>query len=141
MDGRLTTQTSCCVLALKPVAASVPMARNLVSGALSDWRLTELEEGAGLVASEFVSNAIRYGDDITLYLYLEGRGRLVVEVWDSSPEPPAQQDPDPYDVRGRGLQLVDAYADSWGYRIRDDRGKIIWARLVAGRPVEGDEDV
>lgn len=140
MDGRVTTQTPCCVLALKPVAAAVPMARSLVSGALANWRLSDLEEGAALVTSEFVSNAIRYGDDITLYLYREGRDGLVVEVWDSSPEPPTRQDPDLYDLGGRGLQLVDAYADSWGYRVRDDHGKTIWARLVAGGPAKGDDD-
>lgn len=137
----MTTQTPRCVLALKPIAASVPMARNLVSGMLSKWRLTALIEGATLVVSEFVSNAIRYGSDITLYLYLKGPGNLVVEVWDSSPEPPAQQDPHPYDVCGRGLQLVDAYADSWGYRAHDDRGKIIWARLVTGHPAREEDDV
>jgi anti-sigma regulatory factor (Ser/Thr protein kinase) len=139
MDGRVTTQIPCRVLALPPVAASVPRARSLVRGMLTGWGLTALELSARLVASEFVSNAIRHGEEITLCLYLEEPDTLVVEVWDSDPDPPARRNPDPFDPCGRGLMLVDAYADAWGYRVRPDEGKIIWARLVAG-PAEGDND-
>lgn len=136
MDGRVMTPIPCCVHSLPPLTSSVPVARSLVRGALTDWRLTGLEPGAALVVTELVSNAIRHGEDITLCLHLDGDRALTVEVWDSSPQPPVRRDPGPYDPRGRGLQLVDAYADVWGFRDRHDRGKIVWARLRAGRPAE-----
>jgi hypothetical protein len=36
-------------------------------------------------------------------------------------------------VRGRGLQLVDMYAASWGSHVVED-GKIVWATLRAVSP-------
>ncbi|MFF0695615.1 ATP-binding protein [Streptomyces tendae] len=60
-------------------------------------------------------------------------GRLRVGVWDSSPYVPAPFAQPPWDAEsGRGLRLVQAYADSWGgWSLGDDvlprgAGKLLW---------------
>ncbi|MFD7565073.1 ATP-binding protein [Streptomyces tendae] len=60
-------------------------------------------------------------------------GRLRVGVWDSSPYVPAPFAQPPGDAEsGRGLRLVQAYADSWGgWSLGDDvlprgAGKLLW---------------
>jgi len=84
---------------------------------------------AQLVVSELVTNAVMYGSEpITLELELE-RERLRIEVFDSDAAVDDAR-PDPQQrapsLGGRGLQIVDALAESCGVEGRPG-GKTVWA--------------
>lgn len=53
-----------------------------------------------------------------------------VEIADGSDEPPVVQQPDPWASGGRGLMLVEALADRWGYEPLP-HGKVVWFELDA----------
>jgi anti-sigma regulatory factor (Ser/Thr protein kinase) len=102
-----------------------------------------------LLTSELVTNAYRHTKGpASLRLTALGGGRLRVGVWDTSAHIPAPFDKPlgdrvaraPMDaVGGRGLFLIQKYADSWGgWALGDgllDRGagKLLWFEVGAGR--------
>jgi anti-sigma regulatory factor (Ser/Thr protein kinase) len=116
----------------EPVPEAAGAARVLLRDALPAWGMADLVEGASLVATELVANAIRSGRDIGLEIYPHG-SFLYVEVFDTSPEPPRKSAGDLLWECGRGLALVAAYADDWNYRLVPG-GKIVWARLGPAAP-------
>jgi hypothetical protein len=65
-----------------------------------------------------------------------------VEVDDPSPLPPVLQDPGPHDEGGRGLRIVDSFADDWGVRPLE-HGKTVWFTIdstTAKEEVHEDEE-
>ncbi|MFE5514611.1 SpoIIE family protein phosphatase [Streptomyces sp. NPDC056529] len=104
-------------------AASV--ARNLVTGQLSEWELDELADVCELVVSELVGNALRYGNGPGELRLWRGE-RLVVEVSDTGPDLPQIQHADLSDEGGRGLQLINMLCRRWG-SCRTVTGKVVWA--------------
>lgn len=115
---------------------SVGRARRELAGVLDDWGLAELNEAAGLVLSELLTNAV-------VHTRIAGRGvqtryartpdgiRIEVHDADADHRPeirPATED----DERGRGLALVSAVTgpDGWGVADRDGVGKLVWATLA-----------
>ncbi|MFZ3468206.1 ATP-binding SpoIIE family protein phosphatase [Streptomyces sp. 4.24] len=111
----------------------VAHARELVVGQLSDWQLDELGFVTELVASELVTNAIRYaGGPVGLRLI---RDRvLVCEVSDPSGTQPRLRRARETDEGGRGLFLVAQLTDRWGSRFTPD-GKTIWTeQAMDGTP-------
>ncbi|MFD8980206.1 SpoIIE family protein phosphatase [Streptomyces sp. NPDC059564] len=109
---------------IEPDLAHVAHARELVLGRLSDWQLDELGFVTELVASELVTNAIRYaGGPVGLRLI---RDRvLVCEVSDRSSTQPRLRRARDTDEGGRGLFLVAQLTDRWGCRFTST-GKTIW---------------
>ncbi|GAA4934459.1 hypothetical protein GCM10023224_13790 [Streptomonospora halophila] len=101
---------------------------------------------ATLLTSELATNAITHSAsgmpggkfEVTVDL---GRGWARVEVRDlGSPERPQPQHRDPYDVseHGRGLDLVDALASTWGAESRPDGlGRRVWFELMWDEEAEG----
>ncbi|MFC8828412.1 PAS domain-containing protein [Streptomyces sp. NPDC057137] len=82
-------------------------------------------DSAGLLVSELVTNAVRYGTPpITLRLILDQS--LTVEVADSSPVTPDLRHARVTDEGGRGLFIVSQITHKWGTR-RSSAGKTIWA--------------
>ncbi|MFJ8015759.1 SpoIIE family protein phosphatase [Streptomyces sp. NPDC096339] len=110
----------------------VAHARELVVRQLSDWELDELGFVTELVASELVTNAIRYaGGPVGLRLI---RDRvLVCEVSDPSSTQPRLRRARETDEGGRGLFLVAQLADRWGSRFTGT-GKTIWTEQAIGGP-------
>ncbi|MFE6847584.1 SpoIIE family protein phosphatase [Streptomyces sp. NPDC057686] len=108
----------------------VAQARELVVGQLSSWRLDELSFVTELVASELVTNAIRYaGGPVGLRLI---RDRvLVCEVSDPSSTQPRLRRARETDEGGRGLFLVAQLTDRWGCRFTRT-GKTIWTEQPIG---------
>ena len=53
---------------------------------------------------------------------------LVIEVWDSSPEPPVMQEPDLNGEDGRGLVVVQYVSRQWDHYAADG-GKVVWCAL------------
>ncbi|MFE2287074.1 SpoIIE family protein phosphatase [Streptomyces sp. NPDC059443] len=115
---------------LEPDLSLVGHARELVVGRLSDWELDELSFVTELVASELVTNAIRYaGGPVGLRLL---RDRvLVCEVSDHSSTQPRLRRARETDEGGRGLFLVAQLTDRWGCRFTST-GKTIWTEQPIG---------
>jgi anti-sigma regulatory factor (Ser/Thr protein kinase) len=109
-------------------------ARDLVSRALVDWRLSQQISDVCLVVSELVTNAmIHAGTDIDVTL-AEHRRSVRVAVRDHSYVRPVQQD-GRSDEGGRGLGIVAELASSWGVLPHSDGGKVVWAVFnAAARP-------
>ncbi|KUL30102.1 ATP-binding protein [Streptomyces regalis] len=129
-----------------PRAARV--ARMTVQAALNGHGRAEMLDVVELLTSELVTNAYRHTKGpASLRLTALSDGRLRVGVWDTSSHIPAPFDkppgnlvlPAPADaVSGRGLLLIQEYADRWGgWPLGDgllDRGagKLLWFE-VGGR--------
>jgi anti-sigma regulatory factor (Ser/Thr protein kinase) len=129
-----------------PLMAALPtvpaMARAFVRSTLCEWHLKSLSEGAELVASELTSNAVAAStDDSGRPAYVNGRmpcvrvallsdgTRFVLEVWDQAPGTPVLREVAGYEENGRGLVLVDAIADKWGWCPATGPGKVVWAEM------------
>jgi len=106
-------------------------ARRATARAADLWRLDrEMTDTALLLVSELVTNAIRHGTPpVRLSLRLD-RDRLRVEVTDSSPALPELTRPEPDQIGGRGLQIVQLLAARWGASFSSRRlGKTVWFEL------------
>jgi anti-sigma regulatory factor (Ser/Thr protein kinase) len=120
---------------LRPIPASVPRARSVVTEALTAAGVPPGPiDRARLVTSELVTNAVLHGDgDVELRVDV-GPGRFRITVADEAPSEPHPVDVEPGAVSGRGLRLVERMADAWGTAPREDRapGKAIWAEVRWG---------
>ena len=114
-----------------PAAVSTPAAaREFVREAVAGGRTPVRLEDLTLVVSELVTNAVVHGaGDVTLHVVAD-RAAVRVEVRDAAPTVPDLLAEEPAGDSGRGLLLVSKIADRWGVR-REDRGKVVWAELVA----------
>ncbi|WP_146778856.1 ATP-binding protein [Actinomadura craniellae] len=146
-------------------------ARRLAVETLTGWGLPGACEVAQLVVSELVTNSVNALEKAAQQIAPEvpvvrfrlsaglGRGGPVVtvEAWDQIPFPPVRRSPGAGEESGRGLFLVEAVAENWGWYWPDRQvsrdmewcpaepgritqntavfGKVTWA-VVAG----GDED-
>ncbi|WP_155058804.1 ATP-binding protein [Streptomyces blattellae] len=124
----------------KPSTAEI--GRDLVRDVLGVWHLDGLADRAALIVTELIANACRHTpcSEIRLTVARPDATRLRVGVVDREPArlPILSQAADD-DESGRGLLLVDAVADRWGYDLhgsgRRPWGKEVWAELRTG----GDE--
>jgi hypothetical protein len=97
-------------------------------------RTADVLAAAGLVVTELVTNAARHARTMAVLRVSLRHHRMLIEVGDGSKAPPVLPDPSVIAAhRGhpgmsRGLLLVEAIADRWGYR-QVDGGKVVWARL------------
>jgi serine phosphatase RsbU (regulator of sigma subunit)/PAS domain-containing protein len=112
---------------LPSVLASVPAARARTRRTLRGWGLAGLADTAELLMSELVTNAVRHArGDIDIQL---AKGEtLVVEVADDDERLPHRVAATEWDVRGRGLTVVDEIAREWGARSVTS-GKVVWFEL------------
>jgi hypothetical protein len=54
--------------------------------------------------------------------------QILILVWDASPQPPVLTGASDEAEHGRGLMLVDAVSEQWGWYSREDSdGKFVWA--------------
>lgn len=120
---------------LAAVPESVKQARDFSRTALSVWGLADMFDDVRLVVSELVTNAMRHGSGdcdeaegmpIRLSLLYAG-ARLTCAVTDPSDRIPVHRDPGFACQNGRGLQLVEAFSDSWDWVPLADSGKVVWA--------------
>ncbi|MGW1594591.1 SpoIIE family protein phosphatase [Streptomyces sp. NPDC002343] len=104
----------------------VSRVRRYVDEQLSAWDLEEATFTTELIASELVTNALRYGrPPIRLRLLRPGTG-LICEVYDAGGSTPHMRRARIFDEGGRGLLLVAQLAERWGTR-HERTGKTVWA--------------
>jgi anti-sigma regulatory factor (Ser/Thr protein kinase) len=98
--------------------------------------LRGLAEDAALIVSELMTNAVDVSavlpdrPPVTLRL-LSGELSLLIEVWDQSPLDLESREADADSECGRGLTVVGALSDRWGWERTGHRRKVVWAELAA----------
>lgn len=120
-------------LELGALASAVPCARVHARQVLWEWRLTSLGESAELLVTELITNAVKASRAVTqtssvrLWL-MSDLAQILILVWDASPQPPVRINASRETENGRGLILVEAISEQWGWYDRDDSdGKFVWA--------------
>lgn len=97
---------------------------------LDEWGLTHLDDMALLLASELVTNAVLHARATSILSARVDDGTLEVRVADPAAPFPELRHPQPEDEAGRGLMLVNTYADSWGIEPLANEGKAVWFKLT-----------
>jgi anti-sigma regulatory factor (Ser/Thr protein kinase) len=103
---------------------------------LWEWGLESRGESTELVVSELVTNAVRaaqavaQASSVRLWL-LSDRAQVLILVWDASARLPVRVDASATAESGRGLMLVEAISERWGWYAMQapDGGKVVWALL------------
>ncbi len=116
---------------------SVGEARRFTRATLQRWDLFPLHDSMELVASELVTNALRYavpigtpGVPVRLSL-VRWTSRVVCAVRDPSIVPPVAKEADYVAETGRGLHLVESFSEHWGWQPLSGAGKVVWALFLA----------
>jgi anti-sigma regulatory factor (Ser/Thr protein kinase) len=116
---------------------AVTICRRTLRLILTMHGLIGLVDTAELLATELVANAVRHTKGpAALRVRRSPEGTVWIGAWDTDPEPPEPSKSlgQALDLEeGRGLGLVAAFADSWGWQPSarfGDRGKYIWCDLV-----------
>lgn len=129
--------------ALTPHACSARTARDFTFATLRRWGTGYNSQDIAIVVSELVTNALRHAvpqpgaasppwrAQLGLLQY---RPWLLCAVADPSKTPPAPRPPGSLAETGRGLQMICALSDRWGYTKPNDTGKIVWAMFTTGSP-------
>jgi anti-sigma regulatory factor (Ser/Thr protein kinase) len=116
-------------------AQSGRTARRFTRNTMREWGLATLADDAEAIVGEFVANAVSHaaraahpGQSLGLRL-LRRTGEVMCAVLDPSDIAPVLRMPDRNEEAGRGLQMVDALSDVWGWSPVTGRGKAVWAIL------------
>ncbi|MFI2033151.1 ATP-binding protein [Streptomyces bottropensis] len=145
LDPATVSDAASC--ALPPRYEAVREARQFTRGMLGQWKLDDRFDDVCLVVSELVTNALRHGlpsgngsrpdQDPPVRLHLmRWTERLVCAVRDPSHDSPVAGDSEDFSAEsGRGLFLVDSFADSWGWHPLGGalNGKVVWALFQVPR--------
>ena len=99
--------------------------------ALAPWPRDTVET-VELIASELATNAVRHAHT-SFAMTIEANGEIRVEVSDSGGGRPTALSPEPRDLTGRGLRIVEALSDAWGVTLRPE-GKTVWCTLRPANP-------
>jgi anti-sigma regulatory factor (Ser/Thr protein kinase) len=103
--------------------------RLYVRAQLGQWHLDDIAETAELVMSELVTNAVHASlGEIAVRLECT-LWSVVMKVWDDNPGLPEPRNAKALAENGRGLILVDALSERWGYFPVDGGGKVVWAEV------------
>ncbi|MFF7949853.1 ATP-binding protein [Streptomyces griseorubiginosus] len=112
---------------------AVTVARRTLRLILTMHGLIRLLDTAELLAAELVSNAVRHTKGPAALRVRWAAGVLRIGAWDADPRPP--EPPGEFGLMeegGRGLALVKACADLWGWQPLargGNRGKFVWCEL------------
>jgi anti-sigma regulatory factor (Ser/Thr protein kinase) len=133
-------------LAFGALTSAAPCARLHARHVLSEWGLRAVRESVELVVSELVTNAIKASQamewpfPVRLWL-LSANTRVLVLVWDGNPQPPMRLDAIDEAESGRGLVLVEALSQKWGwYAHAELGGKVTWALIAPEVPGQQTHD-
>jgi len=123
-----------------PDGGSIAAAREFTVATLRRWDLGELSDDVSVVVSELLTNALRHaqrdpadarpGWPVRLGLLQQGPWVLCA-VADPGKAAPVPRTPGSLAEAGRGLQMICAFSDLWGYTTPSDAGKVVWAMFTA----------
>jgi anti-sigma regulatory factor (Ser/Thr protein kinase) len=113
------------------------IARTTLRTVLVAHGLPELVGRAELLTSELATNSVRYSEGSAAVRLQWSHPVLRVSVWDTSPQLPAPFVPLADLDRGRGLLILEVFADRWGGCAIGEEpfglgGKTIWFELTVG---------
>jgi anti-sigma regulatory factor (Ser/Thr protein kinase) len=135
-------------LELAAFPSAVPCARLHARLVAWEWGLGGIAETVELVVSELSTNAVKVSGGpggsvlehdswlaprcIVLVLASDG-GQVLVQVWDGNPAPPVQASADEHAESGRGLLLVEALCEDWGWYLPEggNTGKWVWGAVAS----------
>jgi anti-anti-sigma regulatory factor len=110
-------------------------ARGLAARMCEAWDLEEILDTVLIVMSELVTNAVVHGAGSVHVTVVLRHQHLHLVVRDQSPDPPMRVEPHrrhstgvSLGSSGRGLHLLDAVCQGWGY-LTSPIGKAVWARI------------
>lgn len=129
-------------LTLAGTPASVPVARRFVADTLAEWGADDLAWAAQLLVTELATNAAlhaRSGFTVVVSSADDATGCVRIEVRDGSSRAPRLLQYGEDSTTGRGLQLVDDLASSWGVSALPV-GKCVWVELTADHSTAGTPD-
>ncbi|WP_112468195.1 ATP-binding protein [Streptomyces triticisoli] len=115
---------------------AVTVSRRTLRLILTMHGLIGLVDVAELLAAELISNAVRHTKGPAALRVRWSAGVLRIGAWDADPqppEPPASLEQITDMEEGRGLALVRACADLWGWQPlarEGNRGKVVWCELA-----------
>ncbi len=122
-----------CRVRLATGPAAPAEARHRVRDAIRTWQVPVDLDAALLLTSELVTNAIRHeaglGAQAVMLAIASSRGRLRVDVHDTSRSLPAVAEVPADAETGRGLLLVETLSDEWGF-YRTPAGKAVYFTLA-----------
>ena len=117
---------------------SVGSARDFCLSTMRRWGVADRADDVAVVVSELLTNALRHGlaqpgsaagrsrRPVRLGLVQPGQ-YVLCAVADPSPRPPEPKDPDYLAESGRGLHVISALSERWGYTVPTEAGKVVWA--------------
>lgn len=125
-------------------ARSVGSTRDFCLSTMRRWGVTDRTDDVAVVVSELLTNALRHGIPQAgapggtpggadrrrwpVRLGLVQPGQFVLcAVADPSTRPPEPKDPDYLAESGRGLHVISALSDRWGFTVPTEAGKVVWA--------------
>jgi len=111
--------------------ASIAAARRFVADVV-DPVAPALTETVVLMLSELATNCVRY-EHSDFEVRIDARAdHIRVEVHDQGDGQPIMRSPEPHEASGRGLQIVNAFARSWGVSETPGvSGKTVWFEVTA----------
>jgi anti-sigma regulatory factor (Ser/Thr protein kinase) len=122
-------------------ARSVRAARYFTTATLQRWGVAERRDDIVTVVSELLTTAVRHAlpgpvdsrPRWPIRLGLLQPGPCVMcAVADPSDRAPVPAGPCQLAETGRGLHVIDALSDQWGYTTPSDTGKVVWATFTTG---------
>jgi anti-sigma regulatory factor (Ser/Thr protein kinase) len=123
-----------CRIQLATGPAAPAEARRRVRDAIRSWQVPVDLDAALLLTSELVTNAVRHeagqGAQAVVLAIASSRGRLRVDVHDTSCYLPAVAEVPADAETGRGLLLVETLSDEWGF-YRTPAGKAVYFTLAS----------
>ena len=106
-------------------AASAGAARRFVAGELSDVD-PRLLESIVLMVSELAANSVRHAQSAFRVAVDRAAKTVRIDVHDEGAGRPLMRSPGPHEPSGRGLRIVDALSDEWGFVEHARGGKSVW---------------
>ena len=122
-------------LELAPLPTAISCARLHTVHVLHEWGLRRVADDVALIVSELMTNAadasivLPERPPITLRLLATDKS-LLIEAWDQSPIDLEPREADPGAECGRGLTVVAALSERWGWERTGHHRKVVWAELA-----------